>query len=42
LKWQKILFAALDFWFALDIALNFRTGYIHHGTIVMDPNKVAS
>mmetsp|Transcript_16356 Transcript_16356/g.35340 ORF Transcript_16356/g.35340 Transcript_16356/m.35340 type:complete len:184 (+) Transcript_16356:2990-3541(+) len=39
---QKILFAILDFWFAIDIILNFRTGYIHHGTVVMDSKKIAS
>lgn len=39
---QKILFAALDFWFAVDIILNFRTGYLHHGTVVMDSKKIAS
>lgn len=38
----KILFVVLDFWFAIDIILNFRTGYVHHGTIVMDPKKIAS
>lgn len=40
--WQKVLFTALDIWFALDIVLNFRTGYINHGTVVMDPKKIAS
>lgn len=30
----------LDIWFALDIVLNFRTGYIFHGTVVMDPDKI--
>ena len=40
--WQKILFTALDVWFALDILLNFRTGYISHGTVVMDAKKIAS
>lgn len=42
LTWQKILFTTLDLWFALDIVLNFRTGYINHGTVVMDPKKIAS
>mmetsp|Transcript_39908 Transcript_39908/g.96052 ORF Transcript_39908/g.96052 Transcript_39908/m.96052 type:complete len:185 (+) Transcript_39908:1369-1923(+) len=41
-KAQKILFGILDFWFAFDIILNFRTGYVNHGTIVMDPKKIAS
>ena len=41
-KSLKILFMVLDFWFAIDIVLNFRTGYIHHGTIVMDSKKIAS
>jgi CRP-like cAMP-binding protein len=40
--WQKVLFTALDIWFALDIMLNFRTGYINHGTVVMDSKKIAS
>lgn len=40
--WQKVLFQTLDVWFALDIVLNFRTGYINHGTVVMDPKKIAS
>jgi len=40
--WQKVLFTVLDVWFALDIVLNFRTGYINHGTVVMDPKKIAS
>mmetsp|Transcript_33787 Transcript_33787/g.68766 ORF Transcript_33787/g.68766 Transcript_33787/m.68766 type:complete len:791 (-) Transcript_33787:2235-4607(-) len=40
--WQKVLFTALDIWFALDIMLNFRTGYINHGTVVMGPKKIAS
>mmetsp|Transcript_3596 Transcript_3596/g.5214 ORF Transcript_3596/g.5214 Transcript_3596/m.5214 type:complete len:819 (-) Transcript_3596:192-2648(-) len=30
----------LDIWFAIDIILNFRTGYIFHGTVVMDPDKI--
>ena len=41
-KPQKVLFGILDFWFAIDIILNFRTGYINHGTVVMDSKKVAS
>jgi len=40
--WQKVLFTVLDIWFALDIVLNFRTGYINHGTVVMDSKKIAS
>ncbi|KAL7547182.1 hypothetical protein ACHAWF_010502 [Thalassiosira exigua] len=39
---QKVLFAILDFWFAVDIILNFRTGYVHHGTVVMDSKKIVS
>lgn len=39
---QKIISVVLDVWFALDILLNFRTGYVHHGTVVMDPKKIAS
>lgn len=38
----KALFGILDAWFAVDIILNFRTGYIEHGTVVMDPKKIAS
>ena len=41
-KPQKILFGFLDFWFAIDIILNFRTGYVNHGTVVMDSKKIAS
>lgn len=37
---EKALMMLLDVWFAIDILLNFRTGYIHHGTIVMDPQKI--
>ena len=40
--WQKVLFTILDVWFALDIVLNFRTGFVNHGTVVMDPKKIAS
>ena len=39
---QRLFFVLLDFWFAIDIILNFRTGYIKYGTIVMDPKKIAS
>lgn len=39
-NWQKIIYTVLDFWFAVDIILNFRTGYINHGTLVMDPSKI--
>ena len=39
---QKIFLNLLDFWFAVDIILNFRTGYIHHGTIIMNPKKIVS
>lgn len=37
---QKIFLNLLDIWFAVDILMNFRTGYIHHGTIIMTPKKV--
>ena len=37
---EKIIMNLLDVWFAFDIILNFRTGYIHHGTIIMDPRKI--
>lgn len=37
----RILFMdLLDIWFAIDIILNFRTGYIYNGTIVMKPDKI--
>ena len=39
-KAQKLFLNLLDVWFAIDIILNFRTGYIQHGTIVMDSNKI--
>jgi hypothetical protein len=39
-KGQKIFLNLLDIWFAIDIVLNFRTGYIHHGTIIMTPKKI--
>lgn len=39
--WQKTLYIILDFWFAVDIILNFRTGFINHGTVVMDPKKIS-
>ena len=39
-KFVKILMTLLDLWFAVDIILNFRTGYIHHGTIIMNPKKI--
>lgn len=40
--WQKVFMNLLDIWFGVDIILNFRTGYIHHGTIVMKLDKVVS
>ena len=39
-KFVKILMTLLDLWFAVDILLNFRTGYIHHGTIIMNQKKI--
>jgi len=39
-KVEKILLNILDGWFAIDILLNFRTGYYHHGTIIMNPDKI--
>lgn len=39
-KGQKVFLNLLDIWFAIDIVLNFRTGYIHHGTIIMTPRKI--
>jgi len=41
-KPQKMVLTLLDVWFAIDIILNFRTGYIYHGTVIMDPKKVVS
>ena len=38
----KILLDLLDVWFAVDIVLNFRTGYILHGTVVTKPEKIVS
>ncbi len=37
---QKGFMYLLDVWFAIDIVLNFRTGFIHHGTVVMDQKKI--
>lgn len=31
----------LDAWFAVDIILNFRTGFVHDGHVVMDPKEIA-
>lgn len=31
-----------DIWFAVDILLNFRTGHVHDGHLVMDPKKIAA
>mmetsp|Transcript_23451 Transcript_23451/g.34585 ORF Transcript_23451/g.34585 Transcript_23451/m.34585 type:complete len:870 (-) Transcript_23451:1888-4497(-) len=39
---QKALSTILDIWFTVDILLNFRTGYIYHGTVVMNPKKIVS
>jgi hypothetical protein len=39
--WEKTVMNMLDIWFAIDILLNFRTGFISHGTVVMHPNKIA-
>jgi len=39
-NFMKTLMHLLDLWFAVDILLNFRTGYIHHGTVIMDPKKI--
>lgn len=41
-KGQKLFLQLLDVWFAIDIIMNFRTGYIQHGTIVMSQRKIAS
>ena len=41
LTWlEKMMMNILDVWFGIDIVLNFRTGYIHHGTIIMDPKRI--
>ena len=39
-KSYKTFSSLLDCWFVLDIVLNFRTGYILHGTVVMDDAKI--
>ena len=41
---QKIFLVLLDIWLAIDIVLNFLRGiwYIHHGTLVMSPEKIMS
>lgn len=39
-KAQKTCLNLLDVWFAIDIVLNFRTGYICHGTVVLDGKKI--
>jgi hypothetical protein len=40
-KWEKAIMNILDIWFAIDILLNFRTGFISHGTVVMHPRRIA-
>lgn len=35
-----VIFVFLDIWFALDIILNFRTGFLHHGNLEMDSKKI--
>lgn len=37
---QKKLLSFLDVWFAVDFILNFRTGYIYHGTVIMDQRRI--
>ena len=37
----KIFMYVLDVWFIVDIFLNFRTGHVHDGHLVMDPRKIA-
>jgi len=39
-KGLAIFLSLLDVWFAIDIVLNFRTGYIHHGTVIMTAQKI--
>lgn len=39
-KFKYAFHMFLDVWFGIDILLNFRTGYITHGTIVMNPEKI--
>ena len=39
-KEEKGFLIFLDVWFFLDIILNFKTGFIHNGTVVMHPKKV--
>ena len=37
---QKKFLSFLDVWFAVDFILNFRTGYICHGTVIMDQKRI--
>ena len=37
----KVFMYVLDVWFIVDIFLNFRTGHVHDGHLVMDPRKIA-
>ena len=37
---QKKFHNFLDVWFAADFLLNFRTGYISHGTVIMDQKRI--
>lgn len=37
---MSIISFLMDLWFAIDLVLNFKTGYIAHGFIVMDPVKI--
>ena len=39
-KEEKGFLIFLDVWFFLDIMLNFKTGFIHNGTVLMHPKKV--
>ena len=36
----KILGWFVDAWFLIDIYLNFHTGYVHNGYIIMDLEKI--
>jgi hypothetical protein len=38
--WVTYFQYLMDAWFAVDILLNFRTGYIKNGIIVMDGRKI--
>ena len=38
---MKAFHLFIDVWFIIDVVLNFRTGYVDHGVMVMDQKKIA-